>query len=107
MRAATSLVLAAVLIGTAAAAPPPPPPPATVVLEKMGFGPAPKGLRVGQTIVWDNRDYLQHSATDRAGGFDVILKPHTKGETKLTHAGKINVYCRYHPGMTLTLDVAK
>jgi plastocyanin len=104
MRALTSAVLAAILIGTAATAAPPT---ATIVIDKKAFGPAPTGLRVGQTLVWDNRDYLQHSATDKAGGFDLVLKPHSKGQMKLTRAGKITVYCRYHPGMTLTLDVVK
>lgn len=106
MHGHAGLALAAVLVGTTASAAPPPPP-VTVVIEKMAFGPAPRGLRVGQTLVWDNRDIFQHTATDRAGGFDLVLKPRTKGRTTLTRAGKVAVYCRYHPGMTLTLDVAK
>jgi len=106
MRGHALLALAAVLIGTAAPAAPASAP-ATVVIDKMAFGPAPQGLRVGQTIVWDNRDLFQHSATDRAGAFDLVLKPGAKGRTTLTRAGKVEVYCRYHPGMTLTLQVAK
>lgn len=105
VRASLAPAAAAVLIGTAAAAAGPPP--ATVVIDKMAFGAAPAGLRVGQTIVWDNRDMFQHSATDKAGGFDLVLKPGAKGRTRLTRPGKVVVYCRYHPGMTLTLAVAK
>jgi len=99
---AAGAVAACVWAGPAAAAPV-----ATIVIDKMAFGPAPKGLRVGQVVAWDNRDVLQHTATARGGGFDLMLKPGGKGQTKLKRAGRIAVYCRYHPGMTLMLNVAK
>lgn len=81
--------------------------PTVIVIDKMAFGPAPSDLRVGQTVVWENRDIFEHTATDRGGGFDVTLPPGAKARVTLARPGRIVVYCRYHPGMTMTLSVAK
>jgi plastocyanin len=104
---ATAAVLACACSGALASAASRAKAPPAIVIDKMAFGPAPKSLRVGQTVTWENRDMFQHSATERGGGFDLVLKPHARGQTKLTRPGRVTVYCRYHPGMTLTLDVAK
>ena len=45
----------------------------TVVIDKMKFGPVPAGIRVGDTILWVNRDFLKHSATARDKSFNVEL----------------------------------
>jgi plastocyanin len=78
----------------------------TVVLDKMHFGPTPAGLHVGDVIIWQNDDFLRHTATARDGSFDVDLPPHTKASLTLTKAGTIAFYCKFHPGMTGTLTVA-
>jgi len=79
----------------------------TVIIQDMAFGKAPASLQVGDTIVWQNKDILEHSATARSGGFDIDLKPGKKGEVTLKRAGQLEVFCRYHPTMTLKLVVAK
>ena len=76
-----------------------------IVVKNLAFGPAPAGLRVGQTVEWDNQDIFQHSATAKDGSFNVELPPHSRGRVVLRRAGKIAYYCRYHPGMTGVLDV--
>jgi plastocyanin len=76
-------------------------------LDKMKFGPLPKGLRVGDVIVWANDDFLRHTATARNGAFDVDLKPGARGRVVLKAPGEIVFYCRYHPGMTGRLVVAR
>ena len=78
-----------------------------VVMDKLKFGPVPAGLHVGDTIRWVNKDLFRHTATARNGSFNVDLQPGAIGTTKLTRAGMIAFYCRYHPGMTGTLAVAK
>ena len=78
----------------------------TVVLDKMQFGPTPVGLHVGDVIVWQNNDFLRHTATARDGSFDIDLPPHTKASLTLTKAGTIAFFCKFHPGMTGTLTVA-
>lgn len=78
----------------------------TIVMEKMKFGPSPAGLRVGDTIVWVNRDLFRHTATAR-GQFDIDLAPDASGRTVLRAAGRIPYICRFHPGMTGVLTVAR
>jgi plastocyanin len=75
-------------------------------LANMAFGPAPAGLRVGDVVEWVNADLFQHTATARNHAFDVDLKPGAKARTALKAPGKIDFYCRYHPGMTGRLVVA-
>lgn len=76
-------------------------------LNKMKFGPVPDGLKVGDTIEWVNDDIFRHTATARNGAFDVDLKPGGKARVVLKTAGEIAFYCRYHPGMTGSLIVAR
>ena len=78
----------------------------TIVMEKMRFGPSPSGVRVGDTIVWVNRDLFRHTATARNRSFDVDLAPGTSGRTVLRAAGRFPYVCRFHPGMTGLLTVS-
>lgn len=101
-------VLAATVVGALALASCGKPQPVTytITIAGMAFGPAPADLRVGDAIEWVNADIFQHSATARDGGFDVDLAPKAHGRTVLTHSGRVEFYCRYHPGMTGALAVA-
>jgi plastocyanin len=72
----------------------------------MHFGPAPAGLRAGDTILWVNRDIVAHSATARDRSFDVTLQPRQSVRVTLRHAGSIAFYCRFHPTMQSVLTVA-
>ncbi|HWF64411.1 MAG TPA: hypothetical protein VN685_07375 [Rhizomicrobium sp.] len=78
-----------------------------ITIQDMAFGNAPTSLRVGDTIVWQNKDIFKHSATARGGSFDIDLAPGKQGEVMLKKAGQVQVFCRYHPTMKLTLEVAK
>ncbi|HEV2533653.1 cupredoxin domain-containing protein [Phenylobacterium sp.] len=99
----------AVLVGALALASCGKPAPATyaVTIANMAFGPAPAGLRVGDTIEWVNADIFQHSATAKDGSFDVDLAPKAHVRTVLARPGQVDFYCRYHPGMTGRLAVAR
>lgn len=77
----------------------------TIIMDKMKFGPSPAGLRVGDTILWVNRDAFRHTATAGNGVFDVDLSPGASGRTVLRTAGVIPYVCRFHPGMTGVLTV--
>ena len=76
-----------------------------VVIDKMKFGPTPNDVKVGDTIIWDNRDMFRHTATTRGPGFDLDLPAGAKGKTIVRKAGQFKFYCRYHPGMTGMLSV--
>ncbi|HWQ86394.1 cupredoxin domain-containing protein [Brevundimonas sp.] len=78
----------------------------TIVMEKMRFGPSPAGVRVGDTIVWINRDLFRHTATARDRSFDIDLAPGASGRTVMRRAGSLPYICRFHPGMTGRLTVS-
>ena len=78
----------------------------TIVMNRMRFGPSPAGLRVGDTIVWVNRDLFRHTATARNRAFNIDLAPGAIGRTVLRTAGRIPYVCRFHPGMAAVLTVA-
>ncbi|MGV1684974.1 hypothetical protein [Sphingopyxis sp. NJF-3] len=79
----------------------------SIIIDKMRFGAVPPGVRVGDTILWINKDLFRHSATARNGSFNVDLPAGKSGRTVLRRAGNIAFYCIYHPGMTGTLTVGR
>ena len=78
----------------------------TIVIDKMAFGAAPGELRVGDTIVWVNRDLFRHTATATDRSFNVDLPPGQSARTVMTRAGSVSFFCAYHPGMKGTLVIA-
>lgn len=76
----------------------------TVVIDKLAFGPVPAGLRVGDTILWVNRDMFRHSVT-ASGHFNLDLAAGAAGRLNLGRAGAFPFTCKYHPGMKGTLKV--
>ena len=79
----------------------------TVVIDKMKFGAAPSRLRVGDTIVWVNRDIFRHTATAADRSFDVNLAAGKSGKIILKKVGSVAFSCRFHPGMKGRLLVTK
>jgi plastocyanin len=75
------------------------------VIDKMKFGPVPKAVRAGDTIVWVNRDIVRHTATATNGSFNVDLPAGAKGRTIMRKAGTIPFICKFHPGMRGALRV--
>ena len=76
-----------------------------VIIDKMKFGSPPEGLHAGDSIVWVNKDLVRHTATSKAGGFDLDLPPGTRKASTVRKAGDLAVACRYHPGMRVMLKV--
>jgi Plastocyanin len=77
----------------------------TVVIDRMRFGPVPSGLHPGDTIIWRNDDILRHTATARDDSFDVDLPAGEAVSMVVGAAGTFEFFCRFHPGMTGTLEV--
>jgi len=78
-----------------------------VVIDKMKFGPVPAQVKVGDTILWENRDLFRHTATAKDGSFNIDLPAGAKGKTLIRKAGAIAFTCKFHPGMRGVLEVAK
>ena len=79
----------------------------TVTIDKMKFGALPSGLRVGDRIIWVNKDMFRHSATARDKSFDVDLEPGKSARMVVRKPGAIAFFCRFHPGMTGALQVGR
>lgn len=77
-----------------------------IEIDKLAFGPAPKGLHVNDVVEWVNQDMFRHTATAADGTFDIDLPPGGKGRTTLRQAGVVSYFCRFHPGMKDRLEVA-
>jgi plastocyanin len=76
-----------------------------VVIDKMKFAPVPP-LKVGDTVVFENKDMFRHTVTASNNSFNLDLMPGAIGGLHLNSAGHAAFYCKYHPGMRGTM-VAK
>jgi len=77
-----------------------------VIVDKLAFGAVPTNLRVGDSVIWTNRDVFRHSATAK-GHFDVDLQPGARRRMFLTKAGVFAFTCKYHSGMKGVLKVSR
>jgi plastocyanin len=77
----------------------------TVVIDKLVYAPAEINAKVGDTIEWDNKDILQHTATAKDGSWNVLLPPKKKGSMVVKKAGTFDYYCKFHPNMKGKLTV--
>ena len=78
----------------------------TVGISNMSYDPPPSGLKVGDTIVWVNRDTVLHSVTARDHSFDLRLNPGQSARLTLQKPGRIPFECLFHTAMRGTLMVA-
>ena len=77
-----------------------------ITMENLVVSPLDATAKVGDTIELINKDVLAHTATARNGDFDVAMPPKNTVNYVLKKAGAIDYYCRFHPNMKATLNVA-
>jgi len=77
-----------------------------ITMENLVISPAEASAKVGDTIEWINKDILAHTATARNGDWDVTIPPKKTVTLVLKKAGAVEYYCRFHPNMKATLNVA-
>jgi plastocyanin len=106
LRFSGAAALLTVALTSAAAARSPAPQKFTVVMANMSYGKLPAGVKVGDTIIWVNRDTVPHTATARDKSFDVRVGQGQTVSMVVKKAGSIAFYCIYHPAMRGTLAVA-
>lgn len=104
------LLLAAGVLGLAtmagSAQSAPPPQEHVVTMASMSFGQIPSDVKVGDTIVWINRDTVPHTVTARDKSFDLRVSPGRSAKMTAQKAGSFPIYCIYHSTMRATLKVA-
>jgi plastocyanin len=52
-----------------------------------------------------NGDFVDHTATDKGGAWDVAIAAGNTAQLALTSAGTFAYYCKFHPGMTGSIHV--
>jgi plastocyanin len=78
---------------------------ARVEVDGLAFAPAKITVHAGDTVEWVNKDFVDHTATDEKGAWDVPLPAHGAGKVVLKTPGHISYYCRVHPTMKGEIDV--
>ena len=76
-----------------------------VVIDQMKYTPVPP-LKVGDTVMFENKDLFRHTVTASNNSFNLDLMPGARGSLHINSAGHADFYCKYHPGMRGTM-VAK
>ena len=76
-----------------------------VVIDKMAYAPMRLEAKVGDTVVWTNKDFLAHTTTAN-GQWDVTLTAGKSGSVTLTKPGAFDYFCRFHPNMKGRIVVA-
>lgn len=77
-----------------------------VVIDIVRFKYEPRNpvLKVGDTVVWRNRDIVPHTATARDGSWDSgTIGAGGTWQTTVTAAMLTDYFCRHHPSMIATL----
>ena len=77
-----------------------------MVMSNMDYGAMPSGLKVGDTIIWVNHDTVIHSVTARDHTFDLRINPGQTVKMPVMAAGRIVIYCLFHPNMRGSMTVA-
>lgn len=76
-----------------------------VTIEKLEFKPAVVKAQPGDTILWRNKDVMDHTATSK-GSFEVVIPAGKSGSTVVKGDGVFDYVCRYHPNMKGRIEVA-
>jgi plastocyanin len=69
-----------------------------VTIDQMKYSEVPP-LKVGDTIVFVNKDMFRHTVTASNNSFNLDLMPGARASLHINSAGHASFYCKYHPGM--------
>lgn len=73
-----------------------------VQIDHMQYGTVP-ALKVGDTVVFVNKDMFRHTITASNNSFNLDLMPGARGSLHINSAGRAVFYCKYHPNMRGTM----
>lgn len=78
----------------------------TVAIDGTTFQPVAVTVKVGDSVVWVNKDPFPHTVTSAAGGFDSHeIAPGKSWKYTATKKGEFAYVCIFHPTMKATLKV--
>jgi plastocyanin len=64
----------------------------------MKYGAVPP-LKAGDVVTFVNKDLFRHTVTAINNSFNLDLMPGAQGSLRINSAGRMAIYCKYHPGM--------
>ena len=73
--------------------------PVQVTISNLQYSPAEIKAKIGDTVVWVNKDFVAHMATV-TGGWDLNIESDKSARLVLRKPGAFDYYCRFHPNMT-------
>ena len=77
-----------------------------VAIDGTSFQTATLAVKVGDSVVWTNKDPFPHTVTSVAGGFDSHeIAPGKSWKYLTTKKGDFPYVCTFHPTMKATLRV--
>ncbi len=77
-----------------------------LTIEATGFTPELLTIKVGDTVIWTNKDPFPHTVTSQAGGFDSkAIAPGASWTYKAVKKGEFPYTCTLHPTMKATLKI--
>jgi plastocyanin len=74
-----------------------------VRIDDLAFMPAAVTASVGDVVEWVNEDFVDHTVTTRAEGFDITIPAGATRRLTISTVGVFDYYCIFHPGMTGTI----
>jgi plastocyanin len=78
----------------------------TVTIDATRYTPAALTVAPGDTVIWQNKDILVHTATSTVGAFDSKdIKPGGSWKYVVPKKGLFEYYCTLHPAMKASLRV--
>jgi plastocyanin len=77
----------------------------TITIDGTRFAPEDATVKVGDTIVWVNKDPFPHTATSKPAFDSSAIEAGTSWSYTASQAGEFPYVCRFHPTMKATLRV--
>ncbi len=88
------------IAGGSGGTPTPTPAPRTVTIQNFAFSPTPLNIKVGDTVVWTNRDSAPHTVTGSGGMASPTLNTNDTYSLKFNTVGTFTYQCSIHSSMT-------
>jgi plastocyanin len=76
-----------------------------VKINDLAFSPAEITIKPGDTIEWVNADFIDHTATETGGAWDILIGAGKSARLQFNTPGTSKYYCRFHPDMTGVIHV--
>jgi plastocyanin len=77
----------------------------TVTIEGMKFSPETVTVKRGDTVVWQNKDVVPHTATAKSAFDSGAIAVGKKWSHAMGKAGRYDYVCSFHPGMKAVVVV--